>query len=340
MTRPEPLSLLRVHEDPDRFREAVRFYGGGKPGFSPPDRKEYFCTLLLDYLSAADGSLVFKGGTCLAKVHAGFYRLSEDLDFVIPTPHSASRSGRRAVWREDSSGRLRLSGSIECLFGWSSRLRVQNNSTQYIAVGLYIADQREEETVKVEAGLREPLLTPAVIGQVPDAPLQSHIGQTAGAGNPGTMPFPGVRRWPRNCGRPCHDARRQSGISTISIIMITDINSEDRLVQQTFADHLREGARLGERLRLQRGDLRAQGHAGPRVRARGGAGARPAGGAGAAQPGPARNRRASRRSRSSRASTSPARWCSTTGSSTASSATACRSSGAMPQARRGTPTPG
>ena len=34
--------------------------------------------------------------------------------------------------------------------------------------------------------------------------------------------------------------------------MITDINSEDRLVQQTFADHLRDSARLGERLRLQR----------------------------------------------------------------------------------------
>ena len=28
--------------------------------------------------------LVFKGGTCLSKVHADFYRLSEDLDLIIP----------------------------------------------------------------------------------------------------------------------------------------------------------------------------------------------------------------------------------------------------------------
>jgi predicted nucleotidyltransferase component of viral defense system len=40
--------------------------------------------VLLEYLAAVDEALVFKGGTCLAKVYADFYRLSEDLDFVIP----------------------------------------------------------------------------------------------------------------------------------------------------------------------------------------------------------------------------------------------------------------
>ncbi len=45
---------------------------------------------------------------------------------------------------------------------------------------------------------------------------------------------------------------------------VTGINSEDRLVQATFAEHLQDGARLGERLRLERRDLRARRHAGPR----------------------------------------------------------------------------
>ena len=42
---------------------------------------------------------------------------------------------------------------------------------------------------------------------------------------------------------------------------VTGINSEDRLVQATFAEHLREQARLGERLCLERRDLRAGRHA-------------------------------------------------------------------------------
>ena len=38
---------------------------------------------------------------------------------------------------------------------------------------------------------------------------------------------------------------------------ITDINSEDRLVQKTFADHLQAELRLGQCLRLQRRDFRS-----------------------------------------------------------------------------------
>ena len=38
--------------------------------------------------------LVFKGGTCLSKVYADFYRLSEDLDLVVPVPIDARRSAR------------------------------------------------------------------------------------------------------------------------------------------------------------------------------------------------------------------------------------------------------
>ena len=78
------------------FREALSFTSQSS-GF--PERlieKDYVCTLLLEVLTAAHDELVFKGGTCLAKVYADFYRMSEDLDFVIPMPVDASRSKKSA----------------------------------------------------------------------------------------------------------------------------------------------------------------------------------------------------------------------------------------------------
>jgi predicted nucleotidyltransferase component of viral defense system len=87
----------RLHEDVPLFREAVNFTAA-RTGFLPRlIEKDYFCTVLLSRLIEAK-DLVFKGGTCLAKVHAGFYRLSEDLDFTIPMAVDASRGDcRRAV---------------------------------------------------------------------------------------------------------------------------------------------------------------------------------------------------------------------------------------------------
>ena len=126
--------------------------------------KDYFCTVLLGYLTAASNALVFKGGTCLAKIYADFYRLSEDLDFVISMPLSSSRSERskKATILKDIMDALpeRLPGFrvVEPLTG-------ANNSTQYNAIIGYpsrIAGQ--EETIKVEVGLREPLLLPPETG--------------------------------------------------------------------------------------------------------------------------------------------------------------------------------
>jgi hypothetical protein len=54
-------------------REALRFTAA-ETGFIPRlIEKDYFCTLVLRYLCASDTTLTFKGGTCLAKVHAGFH---------------------------------------------------------------------------------------------------------------------------------------------------------------------------------------------------------------------------------------------------------------------------
>ena len=96
MSVPEP-APIRPHKDPALFREAVTFTAA-ETGFVPRlIEKDYYCTVLLVYLAACGAGLVFRGGTCPAKVHAEFYRLSEDLDFVIPTPVDASRADRSRV---------------------------------------------------------------------------------------------------------------------------------------------------------------------------------------------------------------------------------------------------
>jgi len=100
----------------------------------------------------------------LAKIHADFYRLSEDLDFVVSMPVDSSRAERskKATVLKDIVNALpdRLPGFrvVEPLTG-------ANNSTQYNAkIGYDSRIVGKEETIQVEVGLREPLLLPPETG--------------------------------------------------------------------------------------------------------------------------------------------------------------------------------
>ena len=156
---------IRFHEDSDQFQESVRFTAAETAFATRLIEKDYFCTVLLAYLAVEAGNdLIFKGGTCLAKVHTELYRLSEDLDFAISMPVEAPRSERSK----------RAEGVKEALAALPKRLpsfrvveslKGANNSTQYVAVVAYTSLlSREEETIKIEVSLREPLLMPAVKG--------------------------------------------------------------------------------------------------------------------------------------------------------------------------------
>ncbi len=161
----EPETALRLHEDPVLFREAVNFTAAETGFASRLIEKDYFCTVLLQYLAVAGGVLVFKGGTCLAKVHAGFYRLSEDLDFVISTPTDASRGERSRRAAESKTRMARIGQQLPGL-RVIAKLAGANDSTQYTAViGYPSLLGPQEETVRIEVGLREPLLTPTVRGE-------------------------------------------------------------------------------------------------------------------------------------------------------------------------------
>ena len=163
MNRGEGSLVVHVHEDLSLFREAVNFTTAETAFASRLIEKDYFCTVLLAYLAGATGDrLVFKGGTCLAKVHGEFYRLSEDLDFTIPVPVTSTRSQRSKLAAGVKKAVALLPERLPS-FRLNDPLQGANNSTQYIAVIAYSSlIRQQEETIKIEVGLREPLLTPVV----------------------------------------------------------------------------------------------------------------------------------------------------------------------------------
>jgi len=151
--------IISVHEDTDLFREAI-LYTARETGFlAETVEKDYFCSVILNHLyTGEDFGLIFKGGTCLSKIHSDFYRLSEDLDFIIPISPEASKSERkRAV--------IPFKEKIDSLskrapvFSVPDGCKGHNASKQYIAAAQYSsAITSKPSTVTIEVGLREEML--------------------------------------------------------------------------------------------------------------------------------------------------------------------------------------
>ena len=98
--------------------------------------------------------LAFKGGTCLAKVHANFYRMSEDLDFVISSPCDASRKERSLRVASLRKRIDELPGRLP-VFRVNKPLTGANDSKQYLAeIGYSSLDTGRAETIKLEVSLR------------------------------------------------------------------------------------------------------------------------------------------------------------------------------------------
>jgi predicted nucleotidyltransferase component of viral defense system len=148
--------MAGIHDDTERFHKALA-HTASTSGFGQGlVEKDYYCSLILgDLANAFRHGLVFKGGTCLSKVHTDSYRLSEDLDFVISIEPSAPRSERRkaiAPLKEHISG---LSARLPCLH-LSIELRGHETSRQYNGLCSYrsvVTGQIGE--IKVQIGLRE-----------------------------------------------------------------------------------------------------------------------------------------------------------------------------------------
>lgn len=156
---------IRLHaDDAALLREAIG-YTTAETGFSARlVEKDYFCSVALEYLAEECGKLTFKGGTCLSKIHGGFYRLSEDLDFSIPTAVDSTRAQRSQSVEPLRQALARVEERLPG-FRIAEALRGFNNSTQYNAVLSYESlIDGHVEPVSIEVGVREPNMTETAQG--------------------------------------------------------------------------------------------------------------------------------------------------------------------------------
>lgn len=151
---------IKLHGDPKTFMTTLVSTSESSGFDTRLIEKDYYCSLLLREIGGIGGPLAFKGGTCISKVYASFYRLSEDLDFSIAVS-AATRGDRRRlldpikVLVDELPLRIKGVATIEALIG-------RNVSTQYIArLGYNSVITKHYEIIKIEIGLREKLMLPA-----------------------------------------------------------------------------------------------------------------------------------------------------------------------------------
>lgn len=149
--------------NPDIFREALS-YSEAVTGFtSNLIEKDYYCSLILQHFFDGDTPLVFKGGTCLSKIYADFYRLSEDLDLVIPVTIEMPRNQRRSEMDAIKGIFSRVPVSIPGVTVLED-FQGHNESRQYVGCLEYpSAIMDKQERIKIEIGIREPLLRPPML---------------------------------------------------------------------------------------------------------------------------------------------------------------------------------
>ena len=120
---------------------------------------------------------MFKGGTCLSKVYADFYRLSEDLDLVIPVAVDTPRNQKRSEMDPIKGIFSELPAVIPGV-AVSKAFIGHNESRQYIGYLEYPSDVMDkQERIKIEIGIREPLLLPSVTGETRTIVVNPFNGQ-------------------------------------------------------------------------------------------------------------------------------------------------------------------
>lgn len=151
--------LLDFFETEEPFISSVE-YTANHYGFRTElIEKDFLCSLILMQLyQKQQFSPIFKGGTLLAKVHAGFYRLSEDLDFSLPISHLAKRRQRSALIKPIKKIINNIPENFP-IFSLATPLTGSNESRQYNAEFNYRSKMSGTTgKILIEIGLREELL--------------------------------------------------------------------------------------------------------------------------------------------------------------------------------------
>jgi predicted nucleotidyltransferase component of viral defense system len=152
---------LMYHDDPDRFRAALTYTSATTGFLAALIEKDYYCSLLLNDLGELmRNGLVFKGGTCLSKVHTEFFRLSEDLDFTYSIPAGTSRPDRRKIIAPFKGYFASIPERLLC-FRITQELNAKFESSYYFgSIGYISAITGEVGSIKLEVSLKEPIHQP------------------------------------------------------------------------------------------------------------------------------------------------------------------------------------
>lgn len=148
--------LAAFFERSNEFVGAVE-YSQGRFGFSAElIEKDYLCSLILRYFyQHKEIPIIFKGGTLLAKVYAGFYRMSEDLDFTISIAPTVKRNERSAIVKPLKDV-INSIPELFQIFVISKPLTGSNESRQYNAEIIYKSKfSQRSGRILIDIGLRE-----------------------------------------------------------------------------------------------------------------------------------------------------------------------------------------
>lgn len=171
---------FHYHENRRNFRDALA-YTAAESGFNARlIEKDYYCSLVLQDLAVLfTQGLVFKGGTCLSKVHAEFFRLSEDLDFAISLRPDAARSERRKIVAPIKE-HFNALPSRSPYFEMVDEITGHDNGRQYSGrLAYHSAVTGEHDFIKVDVSLREHTVLPAENLPARTLLLDPHTGKPA-----------------------------------------------------------------------------------------------------------------------------------------------------------------
>jgi predicted nucleotidyltransferase component of viral defense system len=129
--------------------------------------KDYYLTMVLSGIDHLSENLVFKGGTCLNKIYYSYYRLSEDLDFIMLLPsEKLSRAGKGKIIKPIKDNFLSYVNSYGMRIDNIDNTG-RNESSQYIfSIDYDSAVLNTKQSVKLEIGLRFNPILPIVSRKV------------------------------------------------------------------------------------------------------------------------------------------------------------------------------
>jgi len=117
--------------------------------------KDYYLTMVLSGMDRLSENLIFKGGTCLNKIYYSYYRLSEDLDFIMRLPaEKLPRTDKRKLIKPIKDNIFSYVDSYGMTINDVNNTG-RNESSQYIFyIDYNSAVLGNKQSIKLEIGLR------------------------------------------------------------------------------------------------------------------------------------------------------------------------------------------